>query len=454
MKTVSLFRHINSSLNPYRWAISFVAAILVSGLFAGLSLGNRLSSDEKMAKALSPYLATLVESSDRPEMLRVLQSVATSIHSDVQLTVDDIVLATSRSVEELDRPIQLPKIYFNFFGHEISKSLILTSIDVKKSEESSIVAKLFILSPLIPSLLSSLGIFTFVFIMSILISFYSSRQMRKAIKKALKPLDQLHSEIKGMALISNETESDPIHIRELEEIRTTVQSTKIALENAQDQLAETKAKKLSADAYKRLIHDLHNPVAALRQRARLAHDETVDEETRTEASASIPRIADQILSQVTSAKKNLEEEPVALRDLNIIDCVNDGLKQVTAINSSKNIFTHIDLEKLSVPHDPILLKRAIVNLLENGIEAAKSQVRVSILKTDDNAIIKICDDGAGMDETAIPIYLQGRGTSGKANRQAFGLSSTNHIVRSHGGKLIYKKSDLGGSSFEIRLGVL
>jgi signal transduction histidine kinase len=59
-----------------------------------------------------------------------------------------------------------------------------------------------------------------------------------------------------------------------------------------------------------------------------------------------------------------------------------------------------------------------------------------------------------MDETKVPVYLQGRGQSGKANRQAFGLSSTNHIVRSHGGKLIYRKSDLGGSSFEIRLGVI
>ena len=63
------------------------------------------------------------------------------------------------------------------------------------------------------------------------------------------------------------------------------------------------------------------------------------------------------------------------------------------------------------------------------------------------------DDGPGMKEENIPIYFQGRGNSNKANRQAYGLSSTNHIVRNHGGKLIYKKSELGGANFEIRLGV-
>jgi signal transduction histidine kinase len=124
------------------------------------------------------------------------------------------------------------------------------------------------------------------------------------------------------------------------------------------------------------------------------------------------------------------------------------------VSLSKTIISSIPEGGMMVPHDPVLLKRALINLLENGIEAANSIVRVSILQIENMAMIKVCDDGPGMDEMKIPIFFQGRGQSGKANRQAFGLSSTNHIVRSHGGKLIYRKSDLGGSSFEIRLGVI
>jgi signal transduction histidine kinase len=450
MKSFTLFKHVNSSLNPYRWAISLVAAILISALFAALSLDSRLSTDKMIAKSLSPYLATLVESSDRPEMLRVLQSIAETTSSKVILVQDGIVVASSGEFSELDRQFIKPKTDFRFSDVDFGKAEIVVSREIGKPAQSSLNASIFIISPLFESLKSTFVIFLAVFLGSIVISLFSARQMRKAIKRALRPMDQLHSEIEGMASES-EIESNPIQIRELEEIRKTVRSTKTALDNAKDRLAESKAKKLSADSYKRLIHDLHNPVAALRQMAKISNDESMDSDTREEAANSIPRIADQILSQVTAAKKNLEEEPVSLRELNLIECVQDGVRQVQTLVTSKRIVTSFDSDLLNVPHDPALLKRAVVNLLENGLEAARSQVRVSILVKDSHAIIRVCDDGSGMDEDKVPIYFQGRGQSGKADRQAFGLSSTNHIVRSHGGKLIYKKSDLGGSSFEIRL---
>ncbi|NUM59095.1 MAG: HAMP domain-containing histidine kinase [Bdellovibrionaceae bacterium] len=451
MKSMTLFKHVNNSLNPYRWAISVLAAVLISGLFAGVTLESRLDTDKKMAESLAPYLSTLVESSDRPELLRVLQSIGEATKSDVILAQDGMVFASSRSLEELDRAFVKPKTFFRFFDIDFGNNEIVTTTNIKNSSQSMGDSKVYIISPLLPSMKSSLGIFLGVFVASILISLFSARQMRKAIKKALRPMDQLHAEIEGM-ITDNHLDSEPIQIRELEEIRNTVRSTKTALDNAKDQLAESKAKKLSSDAYKRLIHDLHNPVSALRQMASLAHDETQDLETQNEAANSISRLADQILSQVTSAKKNLEQEPIALRDLNLVDCIREGVRQVQTLENTKSISVSFQDEEITVPHDPLLLKRAIINLLENGIEAANSLVRVSVLKNDNNTIIKVCDDGAGMDESKVPVYLQGRGQSGKANRQAFGLSSTNHIVRSHGGKLIYRKSDLGGSSFEIRLG--
>jgi signal transduction histidine kinase len=453
MKSMTLFKHVNSSLNPYRWTISVLAAVLISGLFAGVTLESRLDTDKKMAESLAPYLSTLIESSDRPELIRVLQSIAEATKSDVVLTQDEMVFASSRSLEELDREFVKPKTYFRFFDIDFGNNEIVTTTNIKKSGQSLGGSKVYVISPLLPSMKSTLGIFFGVFAASIFISLFSARQMRKAIKKALRPMDQLHAEIEGM-IAENYLESEPIQIRELEEIRNTVRSTKTALDNAKDQLAENKAKKLSSDAYKRLIHDLHNPVSALRQMASLAHDETQDLETQAEAANSIPRLADQILSQVTSAKKNLEQEPIALRELNLVDCIREGIRQVQTLENTKSISASFQEEQITVPHDPLLLKRAIVNLLENGIEAANSQVRVSVLKNDNNTIIKVCDDGAGMNESMVPVFLQGRGQSGKANRQAFGLSSTNHIVRSHGGKLIYRKSDLGGSSFEIRLGVI
>ncbi len=453
IKTISFFKHVNNSLNPYRWVISLVAAILISLFFAGLSLDNRIDSDRQILAALSPYLATLVESSDRPELLRVVQSVSEAKGADVVLVQDGNVLATNKSTSDLDMPFEKPKVHFHFLSTDFSTIQIISTREVRRSGYPSLNASLYIMTPLMPSVRNTISIFIITFFMSILVSMFSARQTRKAIKKTLKPLDQLHSDIKGLVTEADMV-SEPIYIREFEEIRHTVNQTKIDLDNAKDRLAEEKAKKLSAESFKCLIHDLHNPVAVLRLRARIANDPLQDSETREEAASSIPRIADQILYQVTAAKKNLEEEAISLRESNIVKCIEESIAQVNALSLRKSIVNTISEGSVIVAHDPALLKRALINLLENGIEAANSIVRVSILQSENMAMIKVCDDGPGMDETKIPIYFQGRGQSGKANRQAFGLSSTNHIVRSHGGKLIYRKSDLGGSCFEIRLGVI
>ena len=77
-----------------------------------------------------------------------------------------------------------------------------------------------------------------------------------------------------------------------------------------------------------------------------------------------------------------------------------------------------------------------------GEQWSRSVVRTIIIREKFETLVQPLNNWPGMDELKIPIYFQGRGQSGKANRQAFGLSSTNHIVRSHGGKLIYRKAIL------------
>ena len=162
-------------------------------------------------------------------------------------------LSDRGDVTELDRPFVKPKTKLRLWDMDFGKNEIIT---VSRINDSTTI---HVISPLLPSIQGTLGIFAFVFVVSILVSLFSARQMRHAIKKALHPMNQLHAEIKGLAN-DNEQDSTPIQIRELEEIRTTVLLTKVALENAKDELAESKAKKLSSDAYKRLIHDLHKTV--------------------------------------------------------------------------------------------------------------------------------------------------------------------------------------------------
>lgn len=483
-KSLTFYNHVNKSLNPYRWTISLIVALLISLLFSGIILSSRLLNDQQTIDALSPYLITLIESNDRPELLRIVHSIAESKNNNADLFIvkDNFILATNRSMELLDTNVSKQE-WINFRGFIfnfpiINSKIVGTKIVTTKtifSQNNNESSSVVIISPLFASIKASLAIFIITFLISILISFISSIQISKSIKNALLPLNQLHIEIKNLLIEHEQTNSlslslqNPINITELDEIRSTIRKTKDDLENAKDQLAVAKAKKLSAEAYKKLIHDLHNPVAALRGMISILNDSTYDLETKRIAESSILRISEQILNQVTAAKTNLGDEIIALRHVDIVPTILQSVELMENALKNKHEKKQIicDFYKdfnLSIPHDPILLQRALTNLIENGIDAAKNIVRITIEQIkNENALnqqdsdffsIKVCDDGQGMDETSIPIYFQGRGQSNKAPRQAFGLSSTNHIVRSHGGKLIYRKSDLGGSTFEIRLGVI
>ncbi|MCM2279272.1 MAG: HAMP domain-containing histidine kinase [Oligoflexia bacterium] len=451
----SFASHVQRELTPYRLGVSVAVSVLIAGVFAVFSLGSRASSDQQVLAALSPYLATLVETGDRPEILRVLHGVKESRNMDLVLVQRDQTFASTRSVSEMDQSFLKPAPGLRIWGSGFNRSNIVSSLPVLHQGGPSQGALLYSFTPLGPTLVSALGVSLVTLIGSLFISFFSARQMRAAIKGALRPLEQLHREIQGLSTTEAQG-SDPIQVRELEEIRQTISKTKLDLTNARERLAEEKAKKLSANAYRDLIHNLHNPLAALRRMVGISVDPSVDEATQAEAQQDVARIADQILFQISSAKKNLENQPLSLRETDLRDCVRESARIIETLRPSdaqKQISVVLPDQSVVVAHDPTLLQSAVVNLLENGLEASRERVELSLEMLNGNALIRVSDDGPGMDESQLSIYLQGRGQSKKAKRQAHGLSSASHIVRTHGGKIVYKRSELGGASFEIRLEV-
>ena len=452
---ISFASHVQRELTPYRLGVSVVVSVLVAGLFASFSLASRASSDQQVLAALTPYLATLVETGDRPEILRVLQGVKESRNVDLVLVQRDQTFASTRSVSEMDQAFVKPAQAIRFWGSGFNRSDIVSSLPVLRQGGPSQDAVVYSFTPLGPTLLNALGVSIATLIGSLVISLLSARQMRSAIKGALRPLEQLHREIQGLSAAEDQG-SDPIHIRELEEIRRTISKSKLDLANARERLAEERAKKLSAGVYRDLIHNLHNPVAALRRMAGISVDPAMDEATRAEAQGDVSRIAEQILAQISSAKKNLENQPLSLRESDLRDCIRESARIIETIrpsDSQKQISVVLPEKSVVVAHDPTLLQSAVVNLLENGLEASQERVEVALETVNGKALIRVSDDGPGMDEAQLSVYFQGRGQSKKAKRQAHGLSSANHIVRTHGGKLVYKPREMGGACFEIRLEV-
>ncbi|MEM8895320.1 MAG: HAMP domain-containing sensor histidine kinase [Bacteroidota bacterium] len=103
--------------------------------------------------------------------------------------------------------------------------------------------------------------------------------------------------------------------------------------------------------------------------------------------------------------------------------------------------------------DPDLISQVLINLVKNGLEACSGQkqpeITVSFGSKDDQLIITVVDNGAGLKEGTegdifIPFYTT------KAKGSGIGLALSKKIVRAHQGQLTYGREG-NKTRFEIRL---
>jgi signal transduction histidine kinase len=93
-------------------------------------------------------------------------------------------------------------------------------------------------------------------------------------------------------------------------------------------------------------------------------------------------------------------------------------------------------EDSSVNGNPLLLSRAVENLLDNAVRYARGQVTVSITADTAMARVRVVDDGPGVAAEVVPALFErfARGDSSRA-RGGFGLglSLTRAIAQAHDG---------------------
>jgi two-component system, NtrC family, nitrogen regulation sensor histidine kinase NtrY len=126
---------------------------------------------------------------------------------------------------------------------------------------------------------------------------------------------------------------------------------------------------------------------------------------------------------------------------------------------------HRDIE-LTLSCDPAVakvnvdgeqMKRALINLVENAIEAMDGQGRVDIVTSFDGRQQRVCievrDTGEGIppqvrDKLFLPYFTTKKGGSG------LGLALVNRIVADHGGRISVRDNIPRGSIFAIELPVV
>ena len=130
------------------------------------------------------------------------------------------------------------------------------------------------------------------------------------------------------------------------------------------------------------------------------------------------------------------------------------------IENTLNKYDNNNISKKIIPRIYIngrknLIQRSMNNLISNSIKYAK-KINLQLLKSNNNLIIIIDDDGIGIPENEYqnvfrPFYKIDKSRGDSKSSVGLGLSISSDAIKSHGGNILLEESPLNGLRVKIFL---
>jgi PAS domain S-box-containing protein len=211
------------------------------------------------------------------------------------------------------------------------------------------------------------------------------------------------------------------------------------------------------EAVERVIHEIKNPLTPVALAAETL--KTAHAHDRTRFDALFPAAIDMVLSSVRSLKDLIADfsrfsrlptarpERCATNEL-----VRNSLEGYTdVLGGGPRVRLDLADEVPPIEADPEQLKRVLLNVVNNGLEAMErgsGEVVVATRHEDGDVVISVADQGAGIEDVARvfePYYTT------KPKGTGLGLVIARQIVEDHRGRLVLDSRLGRGTTVRIRL---
>ena len=150
------------------------------------------------------------------------------------------------------------------------------------------------------------------------------------------------------------------------------------------------------------------------------------------------------------SKIDMGRQRLTLSETDIRELLYDGIRAVEPIAAGGiTIVPDFPEEPVMVSCDDTQLRRAVTNILSNGVRYARSELRLTCRADKRHVTIRIQDDGDGIAEEDIP-HIFDRFYMGRSGKSGIGLALTKEIIHLHRGTIRAYNGDTG-AVFEITL---
>ena len=200
-------------------------------------------------------------------------------------------------------------------------------------------------------------------------------------------------------------------------------------------------------------HELKTPLMAIQGYAEGIQTSVMDAGSAAdvilEESDRMTELVEELLD---ISKIDMGRQRLTLSETDIRELLYDGIRAVEPIAAGGiAIVPDFPEEPVMVSCDDTRLRRAVTNILSNGVRYARSELCLTCRADKRHVTIRIQDDGDGIAEEDLP-HIFDRFYMGKSGKSGIGLALTKEIVHLHKGTIRARNGDTG-AVFEISIPV-
>jgi PAS domain S-box-containing protein len=217
----------------------------------------------------------------------------------------------------------------------------------------------------------------------------------------------------------------------------------------------------------RISHELRTPLSVIMAyTGTLIEDreQTIDPETRNEFLRVIDAHSNKLLGLINDlldlSRVEVSQTMLHMGEASLNDVIKISAKiaEPSAVQSSVTLVTDLDEGIPIISFDPLRIRQACVNLLNNAVKFSREGESVVIASRNatDEVVVSVRDHGPGIDANDIPELFEkfsqlDGGPTREKDGLGIGLKLVKHYVELHGGK-VWVTSEMGaGSTFYFSL---
>ena len=199
-------------------------------------------------------------------------------------------------------------------------------------------------------------------------------------------------------------------------------------------------------------HELKTPLMAIQGYAEGIQAGVMDTGSAAEVILKeSDRMTELVEELLDISKMDMGQQQLAFSEMDIRELLYDSIRTVEPAAAGIAIVPDFPEEPIMVSCDDTRLRRAVINILSNGVRYARSELRLTCRVDKRQVTIRIQDDGDGIAEADLP-HIFDRFYMGRSGKSGIGLALTKEIVHLHKGMIRAYNGD-SGAVFEITLPV-